>query len=751
MDHIPLPSAPTHKPLSVQLYAYPEYWDQQPMLGYLQRIGWTMRDIMDGPESRRSREEIHTTLQKWTYFGILYEVLGNSVPYSNFCIQQGDQMILNTATLPELVNGWIIRELSQDAEQRRGDEENMSHWFLEMRKLYSDLHRRHPGFLEERFHLSVQLLYEYLAKAGNFAFAYDDIGIVTRDNHELGKRLFVMEGSFTIIRDRMQQDGWCPAEITRLSRILSVTECYYATLIEPAGRDKDHSRCNGEKCQAYQVDQSTYRTKHCQMDCSCEFVFARQSTLANILNEEDCVPIIYTDFPVREDDGRLYVHLGPSRQSNRSTRYVAISHIWSDGLGNNENNSIPLCQFKRISRLISALYDVGESPAFWFDTLCFPLGPPDAYDLALIRMRQSYEEADKVLVLDNYLLAASCDMMGMIEEFPLRLVCAPWNRRLWTLQEGVLAKSLMFQFKDGFIDLTAWFKAPRPNLTPLRQFTFFTTWKMLSDYRVMETRGRSTMNLLEAKMALTFRSTSNQEDEPLCLGNLLGLNPAPIVYAKSLDERMKVIWQSLPNHFSAPLFWRSPRLQENGLRWAPSTLMDETLTQLELSHAEKKEALSTQLVGSGLEVKLPGILFNAESLDLSKMFCLDCEQNHAYAAFRDKDPAYPLPPIPVSTATNNFVVLFSNHDSPFVGKRNDKPMPGLIADVLDSTEHQIRVQLLGRVRLFHLDTLFEILQERKSLQSSRGELGAQSNSSYVRTKLNLLPCKSLPDQSWLIG
>src|SRR2546429_3762467 len=88
-------------------------------------------------------------------------------------------------------------------------------------------------------------------------------------------------------------------------------------------------------------------------------------------------------------------------------KYVAISHVWSDGLSNPHGNSMPICQLSSLHRKVQALYrtasDRQESPIpFWIDTMCCPTDPPEARRLAIIAMRRTYADADKVLVLDSY-------------------------------------------------------------------------------------------------------------------------------------------------------------------------------------------------------------------------------------------------------------------------------------------------------------------------------------------------------------
>jgi hypothetical protein len=77
------------------------------------------------------------------------------------------------------------------------------------------------------------------------------------------------------------------------------------------------------------------------------------------------------------------------------TPYVAISHVWADGLGNPASNGLPRCQldklfallgdlinpstfasirFKKSSTIQRALWNRTSRRYFWMDTFCIPVG-----------------------------------------------------------------------------------------------------------------------------------------------------------------------------------------------------------------------------------------------------------------------------------------------------------------------------------------------------------------------------------------
>jgi hypothetical protein len=139
-------------------------------------------------------------------------------------------------------------------------------------------------------------------------------------------------------------------------------------------------------------------------------------------------------------------------ESGPDIAYVAISHVWTDDLGNVQRNALPRCQMLRLSELTRSLPGCApNSTPFWIDTIGRPpdvAGQNEAQGLAVGVMRRTYEDAYAVLVLDSWL--QSLAIKGLSDtEILLRIVCSAWNSRPWTLQEGALANTLFFQFADA--------------------------------------------------------------------------------------------------------------------------------------------------------------------------------------------------------------------------------------------------------------------------------------------------------------
>lgn len=114
--------------------------------------------------------------------------------------------------------------------------------------------------------------------------------------------------------------------------------------------------------------------------------------------------------------------------SEPDTSYAAISHIWSDGLGNVHRSALPRCQMLRLSGLIRSLPgNTKDIILFWIDTIGCPSGAgvqKEAKQLAISKMRHTYQMASAVLALDSWLQYQNPACLSN-PEILLRIVCSP--------------------------------------------------------------------------------------------------------------------------------------------------------------------------------------------------------------------------------------------------------------------------------------------------------------------------------------
>ena len=359
-----------------------------------------------------------------------------------------------------------------------------------------------------------------------------------------------------------------------LFKELDATGLYLASLLKrPFSQRLQHQRCSDEECLALQTSETDYETVHaetCSDNTTCPLVMIDQEKLSSILHNGS-FPIIYVPFEP-EDNTPIEVKVLDSR--SEYVEYVAFSHVWAHGMGNPKENSLPRCQVLRLKQLCAKL-GVRRllQPAFWIDTLCIPVASKhkDARKLAIRRMADTYRQSRRVLVVDADL--HQCSKQCSRTELATRVLCCGWMRRLWTLQEALIAEKtsnaskLDIQFLEGPLEFNA---IAGKSVQSLYQ-TEFAMRSVFSAFPQSRSRDRSFALLTRA---LRYRTTSKKEDEPVCLGPLLGLDPdhiSAILGEDSADARMKKLY-TLMGEIPAAVLFNSARKLKNDLSWAPASL-----------------------------------------------------------------------------------------------------------------------------------------------------------------------------------
>ena len=410
----------------------------------------------------------------------------------------------------------------------------------------------------------------------------------------------------------MYSNGWCKNEAHVSSTKFSSTQMqHFMSKMLKNDAHRSHQACQPQQCTAGQIDLANYKPKHLDENCDCTLISVDEEKLNNIL-EQGSLPLLRfgEDAAYNNEHIELVV-------STHSSSYIAISHVWADGLGNPHNNALPRCQILRLQRLIDGVkegsdQDDGQDRGslFWLDTLCCPAASGSGKTTTLGIMRQIYENASHVLVLDLSLQAYNIEDMCMFEAC-VRVFSSPWLRRLWTLQEGAFAKRLLIQFRDRHITLAEIFTSLRDafksegcqdkelvhDLAP--QYSAFSNY--IGDY--------ANVDLRRVSKALRFRSVSVATDEPLCLANLFGLNEN---LAKLGTGRMERMWQLLSLSHRVPsriVFFHGPKIAQKGYRWAPSTLLG---LEFQLaSYTSNGPSEWATVNPNGLVVQFAGVLLSA--------------------------------------------------------------------------------------------------------------------------------------------
>lgn len=241
--------------------------------------------------------------------------------------------------------------------------------------------------------------------------------------------------------------------------------------------------------------------------------------------------------------------------------YGAISHAWVDGLGGSTETGLHQCQALRLQDLASRLLATGTS-GFWTDTLCIPQRA-EHRTAAILQMRKVYQNAAEVLVIDRSI--QTCKRSASTEEILLAIYTSAWMQRMWTYQEAMLGKRLVFVLEDGLWEYKiATFPAMRPSVAVIWRCLAANLYRLRTDH--------NPINVGHVYSALRWRNTSRREDELLVVSTLLQAESRELFEAKG-QERTKLLWLSLKDlPYDIPLR-DGPKLNIPGFKWAPKTFM----------------------------------------------------------------------------------------------------------------------------------------------------------------------------------
>ncbi|KAI0757794.1 hypothetical protein C8Q80DRAFT_1341132 [Daedaleopsis nitida] len=573
MDHIPRPKDSARPTPRVRYYCTFKY-DGSDFLTYPTQAGWSDAELFDqatwtqlDQPGKRSSASASAFLQQWLFFGLLRAFFGDAFAAADFVVaedtfeQEGER-----TTAAYYVDSSPLPLLVQSAN---------GSYYARLDYLNRCVARAHSVYmfivyfaktLDPYLLLSIGLLGRSACgwlHLGTTSVGFWPAPALREDVFPRG-----WDGGYDLLSYEMAEAGWCRRRIKLSAGLVDLGSAYFASQVRPDGDrpERDHGRCSASKCEAFSIDKGSYRSVHTQ-SCRghCSFLSVDVRELESIILEGK-VPLVEVG-----DEGRDITLLRgePASSSSSATEYVAISHVWSDGLGNPKRNAIPSCQVEEISALVAQTFE-GEPRRrvpFWIDTLCCPTTSGRAKKVALAEMRNVYARADRVLVLDAGL--RSVERAGRsVEELAYRVYLSTWASRLWTLQEGRLARLLLVQFADGVFDF--WNVVLGRNPTVDLAFVVESVWQ---PWQTIKDGSRDTrLQLMTACAALHTRSTSVKQDEALCLGSLLGADMGPIVEAEP-DARMKALWGTMSHVPRDLFFWPESRLADPGFRWAPDTFL----------------------------------------------------------------------------------------------------------------------------------------------------------------------------------
>ncbi|MCJ1267073.1 hypothetical protein MMC22_006958 [Lobaria immixta] len=615
MDHLSLPNDPVSVEFDRVDFVCREKYDGGPFLTYPLRKGRAYMVPAVGHVSYLVHERLHPTptseleafLQTWLFFGLLQEILGELYSHEDFVLQDeaasSPTTVVSTSKLLALMDTWI-RSIAMIDPNRRISYHRISECLWLARTTLQAV----PADFNPSQKYSIASMAELIGLAANKAFNVQPI-------HNKCRSVWTLNLQNMQRESQMLKNGWCPSEISKCVHLFkSLQTMHFLSRMGKLEMAQRHKWCSNDRCEAYQNNLRHYQTVHRTGDCSCDDYVIDSQAVARIL-EKGALPLLRIKNSEFLDDFSVELV-----ECQPNYTYIAISHTWADGLGNPHANSLPRCQLIHISNLASVVLHAAEPKLsskhalIWFDTLCCPIKPVEAKRMALAQMKRTYQQANHVLVLDASLQIYNLESLDPVEACA-RIFTSGWMRRLWTLQEGSLAKRLWFQFRDSAVELhPLWSALCRILITEVgRKGLVFDLLIVNQSLRTFFHRNpgnpTAAAGISVLIDALQHRSVSVASDEPLLIGNLLGLDVGRILQVP-IEWRMATVWSQM---WSVPrgipqkiLFHTGPKLATKGYRWAPATFLmpkdHHAAAILSLSEEEYSGIPSPE----GLLVHLPG-------------------------------------------------------------------------------------------------------------------------------------------------
>lgn len=450
-----------------------EPYDGMAFNSYPARRGWDSTLLFRGNFDQHPPAETADFLQNWLYFGALHEVLGRKANKATYMTQDDEtqQHFVTTRYLNQHLEIVCerIRQLSKVNPHSATMQIQRIEQCLKMLSFFctsassvtsgEKTGNRSIWPLPPVIDLSIRMLGHHVASIIYHASFIANLPSVCAE---------LKFGSAEFATSRMHQSGWCPCDVSMIAGQVSATTQYYASMLPRDRSLKDHSRCSEHTCLANQIDEDSYETKHVIPTCNCSHLSSVTDQIAKIIDAGG-IPLV--EISVSKTTQELELK---TIQFRPGMQYIALSHVWSDGMGNVSSNSLPMCQLSELKSSLDELDRMtgnwltslntfhldsswkqlkGRSPYFWLDTLCIPVSTQYKAQRkqAISMMGQIYNKAQRVLVLDAELQKLSVESSQ--NEIFLRLALSGWMKRLWTLQEAVMARQLYIKLRDGCFNL----------------------------------------------------------------------------------------------------------------------------------------------------------------------------------------------------------------------------------------------------------------------------------------------------------
>ncbi|KAJ5844901.1 hypothetical protein N7534_008570 [Penicillium rubens] len=521
------------------------------------------------------------------------------------------RMVITSANIPRLLANWRsrIRSLASEAPDQATRWSCRVQTALKQALALLEAEVLRPGFsvfraagLDERDHAQILIQIGSLAEmvvSSSYVFPVN--------SPRQGFSWSFLLATTPVVKDEMVASGWCPFTIEVLSETVKMLA--YARVCPPMVRESGsststahmHRQCSKKACVANNIpDSGAYEPRHVVSPCACRKLEAGKDVVDLLLDGR--VPVIKTK-PAMQDTHEPALCAADAA----STTYIAISHVWADGLGSTAEAGIPSCQITRLSAMVQKI--APNSFTFWLDSLCVP-ARKDMRKKAIGLMAQTYRNASAVLVLDSTLQSTpplSAARAQTPPRYLLPLDAAPLDP---PGSNSIQGAELIPSGEDLLANAVA--------------------ADLASEIFRLQKYKERILTLSDISSALRWRTSSKPADETLAIAGLFDTNDKVNAFTLAglpAEKRMASFLLSLRHLPYNIIFLSGRKLTEPAFRWAPTTFMRavESTLSFGLGHVT--------CTPSGLLAEYPVIYFPSTVMDnQSRWFIRDVARNRVYKA-----------------------------------------------------------------------------------------------------------------------
>ena len=323
---------------------------------------------------------LEALLQAWLFSGLCKEILGEFFDALD-CVDQtdGDHPVLTLSPLPQAIGAWM-ESFDRSSEVASN---NVSRANQALTIVNNALFNTTFTDVSEESRLFFATVAEWLGRA---------LHRVDPSSDPFHHFAIYFPASK---RAKLREFGWCPNEAKKFATsIASLTTRSLFCQLDRRNLRQEHAHCSENDCveshEALQNHPGPVHRHGCLDRDTCREIPVDQANMKKM-----CGMLSAGQFPllrIRMDRTGTAdsVEVVPFKEGKS---YVAISHVWSQGLGNRLNNSVFQCQLSRLSKLVENLRNIvqpgkgRQELLLWLDTLCCPLQPRKSRDSALRLMR----------------------------------------------------------------------------------------------------------------------------------------------------------------------------------------------------------------------------------------------------------------------------------------------------------------------------------------------------------------------------